>query len=414
MARPGTQEQPTVEEMLVSIRQAIHGENAKTRSTSRSPSSPPKPPAVSGSMRQMRVSMKSNPTKTQSSVRTHSDNFQKLKRQLHDLDPLLGKQGRKSGNEYRASTANGFAGILNGDVKLEEALAKLERAGLGDVQPESRPEPRPEPVQPSSPAPQPQAQLRGTESYEDESYEDEFDEYDFDPTSYDEPEVRQDVRVEQQFQDYDDVTKNYDTQTPPYIQRAPAANPIAPQVSAPIAPPVATAPLAPPLVRTPSYGYDELVPDVTHQESAQLEQSYSQPTELAEPTEQIAQRSLPPLPETMVRASIEQPVRYQPVAQPNPVQTSQIAVPARQARTVAPVANTGLTSPEHARAASDAFASLAETIMHQATTGNRSIDDITKELLNPMLKGWLDENLPRMVERLIREEIERVARGGAR
>jgi len=28
-----------------------------------------------------------------------------------------------------------------------------------------------------------------------------------------------------------------------------------------------------------------------------------------------------------------------------------------------------------------------------------------------MLKGWLDENLPHMVERLVRAEIERVARG---
>ena len=85
------------------------------------------------------------------------------------------------------------------------------------------------------------------------------------------------------------------------------------------------------------------------------------------------------------------------------------------ARTVSPtVQETGLTSPQNAKDASDMFASLAQTIMHQASTGNRSIDDITKELLHPMLRSWLDENLPGMVERLIREEIERVARGGAR
>jgi cell pole-organizing protein PopZ len=29
-----------------------------------------------------------------------------------------------------------------------------------------------------------------------------------------------------------------------------------------------------------------------------------------------------------------------------------------------------------------------------------------------MLKQWLDENLPSLVERLVREEIERVARRG--
>ena len=35
-----------------------------------------------------------------------------------------------------------------------------------------------------------------------------------------------------------------------------------------------------------------------------------------------------------------------------------------------------------------------------------------RELLRPLLKTWLDDNLPTMVERLVRAEIERVARGG--
>ncbi len=38
--------------------------------------------------------------------------------------------------------------------------------------------------------------------------------------------------------------------------------------------------------------------------------------------------------------------------------------------------------------------------------------ELTRELLRPMLKAWLDDNLPVMVERLVRAEIERVARGG--
>ncbi|RYE51721.1 MAG: DUF2497 domain-containing protein, partial [Rhizobiaceae bacterium] len=44
----------------------------------------------------------------------------------------------------------------------------------------------------------------------------------------------------------------------------------------------------------------------------------------------------------------------------------------------------------------------------------RSYDDIAAELLRPMLQEWLDENLPTLVERLVREEIERVARGNRR
>ena len=41
----------------------------------------------------------------------------------------------------------------------------------------------------------------------------------------------------------------------------------------------------------------------------------------------------------------------------------------------------------------------------------RSFDDIATELLRPMLQDWLDNNLPTLVERLVREEIERVVRG---
>ena len=37
---------------------------------------------------------------------------------------------------------------------------------------------------------------------------------------------------------------------------------------------------------------------------------------------------------------------------------------------------------------------------------------MTREILRPMLKSWLDENLPSLVERLVRAEIQRVARGG--
>ena len=33
--------------------------------------------------------------------------------------------------------------------------------------------------------------------------------------------------------------------------------------------------------------------------------------------------------------------------------------------------------------------------------------------LRPMLKDWLDQNLPAMVERMITAEIQRVTRGGA-
>jgi cell pole-organizing protein PopZ len=42
--------------------------------------------------------------------------------------------------------------------------------------------------------------------------------------------------------------------------------------------------------------------------------------------------------------------------------------------------------------------------------GNRTIEDLVKEVMRPMVKAWLDENLPSLTERLVRREIERLAR----
>jgi cell pole-organizing protein PopZ len=40
----------------------------------------------------------------------------------------------------------------------------------------------------------------------------------------------------------------------------------------------------------------------------------------------------------------------------------------------------------------------------------RNLEDIVKELLRPMLKEWLDRNLPAMVERFVEREIVRLTR----
>jgi cell pole-organizing protein PopZ len=68
----------------------------------------------------------------------------------------------------------------------------------------------------------------------------------------------------------------------------------------------------------------------------------------------------------------------------------------------------GLLSSAAAGAVDNAFNSLAHTVL-----GNnaRTLEDLVKEMLRPMLKAWLDDNLPGLVERIVRAEIERVARG---
>ncbi len=42
-------------------------------------------------------------------------------------------------------------------------------------------------------------------------------------------------------------------------------------------------------------------------------------------------------------------------------------------------------------------------------SGETSLEGLTRELLRPMLAQWLDENLPEMVEDLVKAEIARIA-----
>ena len=58
-----------------------------------------------------------------------------------------------------------------------------------------------------------------------------------------------------------------------------------------------------------------------------------------------------------------------------------------------------------------AFGVLAHTVLSGTP---RPVEDIVREMLRPMLRTWLDDNLPSIVERLVRAEIERVARGARR
>lgn len=73
-----------------------------------------------------------------------------------------------------------------------------------------------------------------------------------------------------------------------------------------------------------------------------------------------------------------------------------------------PVNDPGLISQATAAAVDSAFNTLANTVLGQNA---RTLEDLVKEMLRPMLKSWLDDNLPSLVERIVRAEIERVARG---
>jgi cell pole-organizing protein PopZ len=74
----------------------------------------------------------------------------------------------------------------------------------------------------------------------------------------------------------------------------------------------------------------------------------------------------------------------------------------------APPPDRALISNETIAAVDSAFNTLAHTVIGQNA---RTLEDLVREMLRPMLKSWLDDNLPGMVERIVRAEIERVSRG---
>jgi cell pole-organizing protein PopZ len=92
-----------------------------------------------------------------------------------------------------------------------------------------------------------------------------------------------------------------------------------------------------------------------------------------------------------------QPAQHrQPAFEPPPLYESPVAPPQQ------------ILSRSTVSAVESAFNTLANTVLNNNA---RTLEDLVKEMLRPMLKSWLDDNLPGLVERIVKAEIERVSRG---
>jgi len=96
-----------------------------------------------------------------------------------------------------------------------------------------------------------------------------------------------------------------------------------------------------------------------------------------------------------------------PAVKPQPAPVQPEARPEAASTPVPDMAS--LLSDQASFVVTNAFGQLANTVL---SNNARTLEDLVKDMLKPMLKTWLDDNLPTMVERLVRAEIERVARGG--
>lgn len=88
------------------------------------------------------------------------------------------------------------------------------------------------------------------------------------------------------------------------------------------------------------------------------------------------------------------------------VSASNVASGEQAATTRAPI-----ISEQAGRQVAAAFDELSEAFSQNR---HKSFDDMAEQMMRPMLQDWLDNNLPVLVERLVREEIDRVARGASR
>lgn len=70
-----------------------------------------------------------------------------------------------------------------------------------------------------------------------------------------------------------------------------------------------------------------------------------------------------------------------------------------------------------AHATADAFTRLMGNIPIEREENKRlypdgriTLEDIAKDLMRPMLRQWIDDNVPKLVERLVQKEIEKITR----
>ena len=111
------------------------------------------------------------------------------------------------------------------------------------------------------------------------------------------------------------------------------------------------------------------------------------------------------------RAPVPEPRLRGTIVENEPPPAATRTEPAPAARVLARSETQAMLSGSSAQAVHSAFNKLADTVLTRATS-DRALEDMTRDMLRVMLKQWLDENLPAMVERMVREEIERVARTG--
>ena len=121
-------------------------------------------------------------------------------------------------------------------------------------------------------------------------------------------------------------------------------------------------------------------------------------------------RALLGIPEPANPAQPVGPRRSEPVRDWHDATEEQPAIIAqnRLPATESAAPKTALLSERVERQVAASFTELSEAF---AARSRKTFDEMAEEMIAPLLRDWMENNLPTLVERLVREEIERVARG---
>jgi cell pole-organizing protein PopZ len=189
------------------------------------------------------------------------------------------------------------------------------------------------------------------------------------------------------------------------VAAAPAPAPAPPPAAAkPAPPPPPAAPAPAPAASNSQDDIDALLNGLDEATSAdEIRPAPLPEAEVFELTDEMAVVTPPPQQPSFQKVEPEDDLEF----------TEAAKAPPRQGAFEPPPFESAAPQPQMlSRSTVSAVESAFNTLAHTVLSNNaRTLEDLVKEMLRPMLKSWLDDNLPGLVERIVKAEIERVSRG---
>jgi len=121
-----------------------------------------------------------------------------------------------------------------------------------------------------------------------------------------------------------------------------------------------------------------------------------------------------PVPHTHEEASAERdqpsqdPSRHHAGTDPEFASMPSVAPVADPLPTPRAAAAEPIVSPRAAEASRGALDALSRLVVKPEVAGSDTLEALVREMLRPMLRDWLDANLPAMVETMVSQEIARI------